>query len=46
MREHLNRESGDTLVWRVASTEAWYQSMIDCAPGQATRPAEISALNW
>jgi asparagine synthase (glutamine-hydrolysing) len=46
MREHLRRDSGDTLVWRVVSAEAWYQTMIDQLPGGTVRPAEISALNW
>jgi asparagine synthase (glutamine-hydrolysing) len=46
LREHLTRTGGGPLAWRVASTEAWLQRMID-RPGESTMAgAEISALNW
>ncbi|MGH2608896.1 MAG: asparagine synthase (glutamine-hydrolyzing), partial [Tepidiformaceae bacterium] len=46
-RHRLRRPGGHALAWRVGSTEAWFQAMIDepqrgAFPGQA----EISALNW
>ena len=36
----------DTLAWRIASAEAWYESMIE-RPGRVTSPAaEISSISW
>ena len=47
LRERQGRLANVALVWRVASTEAWFQTMVDkgSAYGDAGR-AEISALNW
>ncbi|MEO9255378.1 MAG: asparagine synthase-related protein, partial [Tepidiformaceae bacterium] len=50
MRERLRKGGSDTLLWRIASTEAWFQRMVDRptnAPvmAGATR-AEISPTTW
>jgi hypothetical protein len=47
LRERQGRHANVALVWRVASTEAWFQTMVDkgSAYSEAGR-AEISALNW
>lgn len=47
LRERLGRFGGDTLAWRVGSTEAWFQTMVD-APERGPFPgqAEISAISW
>ena len=41
VREEMRKDRGEPLVWRIASTEAWFQSMIDRGP-----LAEISAPAW
>jgi asparagine synthase (glutamine-hydrolysing) len=47
LREQLRRRRSDFVAWRVGSTEAWFQTMID-EPRRGTfaGQAEISALNW
>lgn len=47
LRERLRQDSGDTLAWRVGSTEAWFQTMVD-SPGRGgfAGQAEISAISW
>jgi asparagine synthase (glutamine-hydrolysing) len=46
LREHPGG-ANQALAWRVASTEGWYQVMIDgkARPASAA-PAEISSLSW
>jgi asparagine synthase (glutamine-hydrolysing) len=49
-RERLSRGGSDRLLWRVASTEAWFQTMVD-RPKSSTAtsgPAlgEISRASW
>lgn len=47
LRERLRRGGGNTLAWRVASTEAWFRTMVDePRHGIFAGQAEISALNW
>lgn len=46
LRERLRRDGGDALIWRAASTEGWYQTMIDQIPEELGRAPEISGLNW
>ncbi len=46
LREGLVRDGGETLAWRVASAEAWYQMWIDGKVPAEGRPAELSALSW
>ena len=46
LRERLNRDGGDTLMWRVASTEAWFQLMVDHPNREFAPSAEISPLSW
>ncbi|MBA4180104.1 MAG: asparagine synthase (glutamine-hydrolyzing) [Anaerolinea sp.] len=46
IRERLGRDGGDALMWRVASTEAWFQAMIDRPRRDAARQAEISPVQW
>ena len=46
LRERLLRERSDMLIWRVASAEAWFQTMIDGPSRSGLPAAEISALKW
>lgn len=46
IREHLSRDGGDALMWRVASTEAWLQRMVDNGGGPSGPAAEISPIQW
>ncbi|MEX0783785.1 MAG: asparagine synthase (glutamine-hydrolyzing) [Dehalococcoidia bacterium] len=47
LREALRRRGDDGLAWRVASTEMWFQAMVDePRRGAFAGQAEISALNW
>ncbi|MBI2767039.1 MAG: asparagine synthase (glutamine-hydrolyzing) [Chloroflexi bacterium] len=47
LRERLRTDGGETLAWRVASTEAWYRTLIDeSGPGTSRGRAELSALSW
>jgi asparagine synthase (glutamine-hydrolysing) len=47
LRERLPRDGVDTLAWRVGSTEAWFQTMVDKPrQGGFAGQAEISALSW
>ncbi len=47
LREQLRRRRSEPLTWRVGSTEAWFQTMIDePRRGAFAGQAEISALNW
>lgn len=44
--ERLDRSPNSPLAWRVASTEAWFESMVD-GPARSTGSAkEISGLSW
>ncbi|MCE7928567.1 MAG: asparagine synthase (glutamine-hydrolyzing) [Chloroflexi bacterium CFX7] len=46
LRERLQKRPADVLTWRVISTEAWFQRLID-RPGCANSgQAEISPLSW
>lgn len=46
LRERAGGRSNSLLTWRVLSTEAWFQTMID-APARAPHGrAEISPLSW
>ncbi len=46
LRERAADLVSEARVWRVVSTEAWFQALIDApAPGPANR-AEISTLSW
>jgi asparagine synthase (glutamine-hydrolysing) len=46
IREHLGRDGSDALLWRVASTEAWFQRMVDSADRGPGVAAEISPIQW
>jgi asparagine synthase (glutamine-hydrolysing) len=46
LRERLRSTGGETLAWRVASTEAWYRLFIDEPPQGHHAQAEIAALAW
>jgi asparagine synthase (glutamine-hydrolysing) len=46
MRGRLLRGGRDTLVWRIASTEAWFQTMVDAKTRVEPAQAEITAGNW
>ncbi len=46
LREGLEHAGEESLAWRVASTEAWYQVMIEARSAYAPLPAELSAMNW
>lgn len=46
LRERLKRDRGDTLMWRVASTEAWFQMMVDSPGRELARTAEVSPISW
>ena len=46
MRSRLARGGGDTLLWRIASTEAWFQTMVDCKTPVPGGQAEVSAASW
>ena len=37
--------SDDTLAWRIASAEAWFQTMVE-RPAAAVAGAEISPISW
>jgi asparagine synthase (glutamine-hydrolysing) len=49
-RERLSRGGSDRLLWRVASTEAWFQTMVDrpksAAASSGPALAEISRASW
>ena len=44
--ERLQGSPNSPLAWRVASTEAWFETMVDAPQPSATRATEISGLNW
>lgn len=46
IREQLSATGGHPLVWRVASTEAWFQAMIERPREQRRGEGELSPLNW
>lgn len=46
IRERLSKDGGDALMWRVASTEAWFQAMIDRPRQGQAGQAEISPIQW
>ncbi|MCZ2108582.1 MAG: asparagine synthase (glutamine-hydrolyzing) [Dehalococcoidia bacterium] len=46
VRDELKHGRGDTLVWRVASTEAWFRAMVDSATRLRAGEAELSAVTW
>ena len=46
VREKLDRTTGSPLAWRIASTEAWFQMMVDSSRRPAAPIAEISGMNW
>lgn len=46
MRGQLGRGGRDTLVWRIASTEAWFQTMVDAGTRVEEGRAEIRAGSW
>ena len=46
LRERLRGAGGETLAWRVASTEAWYRLFIDESPQGYLGQAEIASLEW
>jgi asparagine synthase (glutamine-hydrolysing) len=47
LRERSARTANIALVWRVASTEAWFQTMVDAGTTyHSAAEAEISRLNW
>ena len=46
LRQRLSRDGGDTLMWRVASTEAWFQLMVDHPNRDFAGSAEISPISW
>ena len=46
VREKLERTTGSPLAWRIASTEAWFQMMVDSSRRPAAPIAEISGMNW
>lgn len=46
VREKLERTTGSPLAWRIASTEAWFQMMVDSSRSPAAPIAEISGMNW
>ena len=51
MRDRVRAGEHDRLAWRVVSTEAWFQSMVDCPPRQAgctpaPARAEQTAGQW
>jgi hypothetical protein len=46
VKERFEGGGDDTLAWRIASAEAWYQTMIE-QPARATAPGgERSSINW
>ncbi|MCC7364532.1 MAG: asparagine synthase (glutamine-hydrolyzing) [Dehalococcoidia bacterium] len=46
LREHLGRKGGDALTWRVISTEAWFQALVDQPRTAVSAGAERSPLSW
>jgi len=36
----------DTLAWRIASAEAWFETMVERPALAAAAPAEISPISW
>jgi asparagine synthase (glutamine-hydrolysing) len=46
LRERLGKSGRETMAWRVASTEAWFQTMIDQRGRASISRPEISALSW
>ncbi len=46
VRGRFERGTDDTLAWRIASLEAWYNTMIDRGNTVPAVRAEISPLSW
>jgi asparagine synthase (glutamine-hydrolysing) len=46
LREGFDGGKTDTLVWRVASMEAWYQTLVDQSGGAFAASPEISPVEW
>jgi asparagine synthase (glutamine-hydrolysing) len=46
LRERLRGGGRETMAWRVASAEAWYQTMIERRGRGRAGDAEMSALSW
>ncbi len=46
LRRAFRSGASDTLAWRIASTEAWFQLMVDGRDPRYPAAAECSALNW
>jgi asparagine synthase (glutamine-hydrolysing) len=42
----FERGGDDTLAWRIASTEAWYDSMVEQPAAVVAGRAEISPISW
>ena len=46
VRDELRHDGADTLVWRIASTEAWFRTMVDPQTRSRAGEAELSAVTW
>ena len=44
--ERFAQGGDDTLAWRIASAEAWYETMIESPVAVAAGRAEISPISW
>ena len=46
VRVRFQAGEADTLAWRIASTEAWYEQMIESPRAVPAGHAEISPISW
>jgi len=46
VRERFEAGHDDTLAWRIASTEAWFGTMIEAPKAVPAGRAEISSISW
>jgi asparagine synthase (glutamine-hydrolysing) len=44
--ERFAQGGDDTLAWRIASAEAWYETMIETPVAAGAGRAEISPISW
>ncbi len=46
VREHADHYAAGPVGWRIASTQAWLEAMVDKHPAAFPAGAEATALNW
>ena len=46
VKRRFEAGADDTLAWRIASAEAWYETMVEQPRSPAVAAAEISSISW